>query len=171
MSWYTAVPPMQPGSNLEVRYNAKSLVEYMLSTGDTTEPTTRLAFTDEQLSALDTLVKKYTHAFMWRASAQQCCPVRVTLSLGHVCENGNATQNIHTPQALKAKLGLGSVLEAKTRGEYYAQQKLHRDLIEGVRVCVRVCWWVERGRRRSTSRDGHHMNSLARRMACPVRYV
>ena len=40
-----------------VRYNASSLIAYMVATGDFHEPTSRLPFTDLQLQELDNIAK------------------------------------------------------------------------------------------------------------------
>ena len=78
----------------EVTYNLETLVDYFLTTGDFTEPETRLPFTDADLAQVDAV-------------------------------------------AAKAKLGKGSVLEAKKDPDgRFAEAHFRRDALNGLERCA-----------------------------------
>ena len=56
-----------------IKYNVDSLIDYMLSTGDFSEPESRIAFTDEELLEMDSIAKQ---AKLGRSSVHEAkkCP-------------------------------------------------------------------------------------------------
>jgi len=72
-----------------IKYNVDTLVDYMLSTGDFSEPESRIPFLDEELKQVDTIAKA-------------------------------------------AKLGKGSVYDAKRRPEKYKEKRLSQDVLVGI---------------------------------------
>lgn len=99
-----------------VAYNVDSLVQYILATGDFSEPQTRLPFSDGDLKRID---------------AEVCC----VLSLARVCAGPCFTQIASCCQARKADLPHKSVWEAKQNKHEFEAQKVKRDGILGT-ICI-----------------------------------
>lgn len=100
-----------------VLYNVDTLVQYVLATGDFSEPQTRIPFTEEDLRRMDVEVQLYIHPL-----PQELLIIRR-----------------RCVQAKSAGLEERSVLEAKQNKHEFDEQKVKRDGILGV-FSHGFCW-------------------------------